>query len=76
MSTAWQWSRTMDTAGVWMDITGATAAAYMVTAGDTGYHLRVMATYMDAVGTDTAMGYSPSDHDGGRRWPRALRSKG
>ena len=44
----WQWAR-MDTAGVWMDITGATDAAYMVTADDTGYYLRVMATYMDAV---------------------------
>ena len=56
----WQWSRTMDKAGVWMDITGATEAAYMVTADDTGYYLRVMATYMDAVGTDTAMEYSPA----------------
>ena len=54
----WQWSRTMDKAGVWMDITGATDAAYMVTADDTGYYLRVMATYTDAVGTDTAMEYS------------------
>ena len=30
----------------------------MVTADDTGYYLRVMATYTDAVGTDTDMGYS------------------
>ena len=37
---------------------GATDAAYTVTAGDTGYYLRVMATYTDAVGTDTAMEYS------------------
>ena len=29
-----------------------------MTAGDTGYYLRVMATYTDAVGTDTAMEYS------------------
>ena len=56
---SWQWAR-MDTAGVWMDITGATDAAYMVTADDEGYYLRVMATYMDAVGTDTAMEYSPT----------------
>ena len=58
----WQWSRTMDTADMnsWMDIQGATDAAYMVTAGDEGYHLRVMATYTDAVGTDTAMEYSPA----------------
>ena len=42
----------------WMDITGATNAAYTVTEGDTGYYLRVMATYTDAVGTDTAMVYS------------------
>ena len=57
---SWQWSKTMDTADMssWMPITGATAAAYMVTADDTGYHLRVMATYTDGVGTDTAMEYS------------------
>ena len=50
----WQWSRTMDTADMnsWMDIQDATAAAYMVTADDTGYYLRVMATYTDAAGTD------------------------
>ena len=29
-----------------------------MTEGDTGYYLRVMATYTDAVGTDTAMEYS------------------
>jgi hypothetical protein len=42
----------------WMDIAGETNAAYTVTEGDTGYYLRVMATYTDAVGTDTAMEYS------------------
>ena len=59
---SWQWSRTMDTADMssWMPITGATDAAYMVTAGDTGYHLRVMATYTDAAGTDMAMEDSPA----------------
>ena len=58
----WQWSRTMDAADMssWMDIPGATDAAYMVMEGDTGYHLRVMATYTDAVGTDMAMEYSPA----------------
>ena len=58
----WQWARTMDTADMssWMDIQGATNADYMVTADDTGYYLRVMATYMDAVGTDMAMEYSPA----------------
>ena len=58
----WQWSRTMDTADMssWMDIEDATGAAYMVTADDVGYYLRVMATYTDAVGTDMAMEYSPA----------------
>ena len=42
----------------WMNITGATNAAYTVMEGDTGYYLRVMATYTDAAGTDTAMVYS------------------
>ena len=56
----WQWSRTKDTADMnsWMDIQDATNAAYMVTAGDTGYYLRVMATYTDAAGTDMDMVYS------------------
>ena len=56
----WQWAKTMTPAMMdsWMDITDATDAAYMVTAGDTGYYLRVMATYTDAAGTDTAMEYS------------------
>ena len=56
----WQWSRTMDTADMnsWMDIQDATDVAYMVTAGDTGYYLRVMATYTDAAGTDMDMVYS------------------
>ena len=44
----------------WMDITGATNAAYTVTEGDTGYYLRVMATYTDAAGTDMAMEDSPA----------------
>ena len=60
---SWQWAKTMDDMdsrdmNSWMPITGATDAAYMVTAGDTGYYLRVMATYMDAAGTDMAMEYS------------------
>ena len=57
---SWQWSRTMDTADTssWMDIQGATEAAYMVTAGDEDYHLRVTATYTDAVGTDMDTAYS------------------
>ena len=58
----WQWARTTtpDMMDSWMPITGATDAAYMVTAGDTGYYLRVMATYTDAAGTDMAMEDSPA----------------
>ena len=60
MGESWQWARTMtpDMMDSWTDIAGETNAAYMVTAGDTGYYLRVMATYTDAVGTDMAMEYS------------------
>ena len=54
---SWQWSRTSDI-NSWMDIQDATDAVYTVTADDGGYYLRVMATYTDAVGTDTAMVYS------------------
>ena len=57
---SWQWAMTTTPAMMdsWMDIAGETNAAYTVTEGDTGYYLRVMATYTDAVGTDTAMEYS------------------
>ena len=57
---SWQWARTTTPAMMdsWMDIAGETNAAYTVAAGDEGYYLRVMATYTDAVGTDTAMEYS------------------
>ena len=44
----------------------ATDAAYMVTAGNAGYYLRVMATYTDAAGTDMD-GVLDGDHDGGCR---------
>ena len=59
---SWQWAKTMDTADMssWMPITGATDAAYEVMDADEGYHLRVMATYTDAAGTDMAMEYSPA----------------
>ena len=59
---SWQWARTTtpDVMASWMDIDGATEAAYMVMEGDTGHHLRVMARYTDAVGTDMAMEYSPA----------------
>ena len=54
---SWQWARTTTPAMMdsWMDIAGKTNAAYTVTEGDTGYYLRVMATYTDAVGTDMDM---------------------
>ena len=57
---SWQWARTTTPAMMdsWMDIAGETNAAYTVTEGDTGYYLRVMATYTALVGTDTATEYS------------------
>ena len=51
----------------WMDIQDANAAAYMVTAGDTGYYLRVMATYTDAAGHGHGHGVLDADHDGDPR---------
>ena len=56
---SWQWARSNNMT-IWENITGATGAAYMTVAMDEGYYLRVMATYTDAVGTDTAMEYSMS----------------
>ena len=48
----WQWARTMtpDMMDSWMDITGATAAAYTVMDADEGYHLRATAMYADGEG--------------------------
>ena len=53
---------TPDMMDSWMDIEDATDDEYTVMEGDTGYHLRVMATYTDAVGH----GVLDADHDGGR----------
>ena len=62
---SWQWSRTTTPAMMdsWMDIADETSAAYTVTEGDTGYYLRVMATYTDAAGH--GHGVLACDHDGG-----------
>ena len=48
----WQWARTTtpDMMDSWMDITGATDAAYMVMDADEGYHLRATAMYDDGEG--------------------------
>ena len=57
MVESWKWARSMNMTD-WDEITGATDATYMTVAMDEGYYLRVMATYTDAVGMDTAMVYS------------------
>ena len=48
----WQWAKTMtpDMMASWMDITGATDAAYTVKDADGGYHLRATAMYADGEG--------------------------
>ena len=48
----WQWAKTMtpDMMESWMDITGATDAAYTVMDADEGYHLRATAMYDDGEG--------------------------
>ena len=52
MGESWQWARTTTPAMMdsWMDITGATDAAYMVMEGDNGYYLRATAMYTDGEG--------------------------
>ena len=59
VSTAWQWSRSMDAAS-WTDIAGATAATYTPQEEDDGYYLRATATYSDGFGAgrDSASGES------------------
>ena len=51
-SATWQWAKTMtpDMMASWMDITGATDAAYTVMDADEGYHLRATAMYDDGEG--------------------------
>ena len=48
----WQWAKTMtpDMMASWMDITGATDAAYTVMDDDAGYYLRATAMYDDGEG--------------------------
>ena len=50
--TSWQWAKstTPDMMDSWMDITGATDAAYTVMEGDNGYYLRATAMYTDGEG--------------------------
>ena len=50
--TSWQWakSRTPDMMDSWMNITGATAAAYTVIDDDDEYYLRATAMYSDGEG--------------------------
>ena len=57
VSTAWQWSRSMDMTE-WADIDGATAATYTPQEEDAGYYLRATATYSDGLGAgrDSASG--------------------
>ncbi len=59
ISTAWQWSRSMDMTE-WTDIAGATAATYTPQEEDENYYLRASATYSDGLGTgrDAASGES------------------
>ena len=45
----WQWAKSMDM-NTWMDIAGATDAAYVVMDDDAGYYLRATAMYSDGEG--------------------------
>ena len=47
---SWQWSRSDSMTGTFVDIPGATMAAYMVTSDDAEMYLRVAAMYADAEG--------------------------
>ncbi len=55
----WTWQRRSG-GGAWEDITSsATAGSYTPAAGDEGYDLRVVATYLDGTGTDTVPVQAP-----------------
>ena len=62
--TSWKWAKSMtpDMMDSWMDITGATDAAYTVMEGDNGYYLRATAIY-DRRGRHGQDGLG-EDHDG------------
>ena len=64
---------TPDMMDSWMDITGATDAAYTVMDADEGYHLRATAMYADGEGMGKMA--SMADHDGDHR-PRIRRQRG
>ena len=46
----WQWSKSMEKDGAFMDIDGATSASYTPVATDVDYYLRATATYTDGHG--------------------------
>ena len=48
---AWQWARSVSSAGPWTDITGATATRYTPGAADVGQYLQASATYTDGQGS-------------------------
>ena len=62
----WQWARSMtpDMMDSWMDIAGATSAAYTVMDDDGGYYLRATAMYTDGHGMDK-MAYEMTNKVGG-----------
>ena len=66
---SWQWSRTMDTADMssWMDIQGATEAAYMVMAGRRGLLPAGDGDVHGRGGHGHGHGVLDADHDGDRR---------
>ena len=67
----WQWSKSMEAGGTFMDITDATSRSYTPVDGDVGDYLRATATYTDgydsgneAMATTTRMVTAVQDQDG------------
>ena len=51
----WQWARSPDSTGPWVDIGGATAASYPVVSADGGNYLQVTVTYTNDGGESTQL---------------------
>ena len=51
----WQWARSPDSTGPWVDVGGATAASYPVVSADGGNYLQVTVTYTNDLGVSTQL---------------------
>ena len=60
-SLSWQWASAAAATGSFVNISGATSAAYTPVAGDVGRYLRVTVTYIDSLGSGRTVRRAPGN---------------